>query len=74
MRIKLHGGPMHDKVMEVPEGTDHIHVMGIDTESMKKLYRSEDPGSLEDAVITKECVYSQVRGRPGDFEWEGFIQ
>lgn len=68
--IALHGGPMHGKAVAVPVGQDHIHIRGLD-ERVPDIF---DPNpELPAQVPTREGTYSQVSGRPNDFEWDGWV-
>lgn len=61
MQIRLHGGPAHNESLAIPDGYDHFHITVMERDREAGTYR------------TREGVYSQVRDRPGDFEWDGFI-
>lgn len=57
--IHLNGGPWHDRVVVIEDNRDHLHL----------LMNQEQKNGL---IAVREGTYSQVQGRPGEFEWDGW--
>lgn len=69
--VMLHGGPLHGKEMAVPAGWTCIAVETFVPPAED--YFNEQPSTPADHTITtKTGHYSQVAGRPDDFEWDGW--
>jgi hypothetical protein len=70
MRVLLHGGPWHGRVVAVQEGRDHIHI--IEPVAIIGDFTETDDRDEPIHVETREGMYSQVAMSPGDFEWDGW--
>lgn len=68
-KIHLNGGPWHDGTISVPDGKDHFHV--VQPLEWPSNFTEVALGDFS-KVPTRMGMYSQVRGRPGEFEWDGW--
>jgi hypothetical protein len=67
--IKLHGGPMHGKKIELPDDQDHFHIAGPADVPDDFVLSAAD---MTAQVPYKEGMYSKVIGHADDFEWDGW--
>lgn len=65
--VRLHGGPLHGKIMAVPEGVKYIDVQGVKEEPV-----NFDGSAVPQVVPTRTGQYSRVIGKPEDYEWDGW--
>lgn len=70
-RVYLHGGPWHGRVIMVPEDHDHFHI--IEPVEDQVTFSEEEQIILIENVKIREGTYSQVRGEPRAFEWDGWV-
>lgn len=68
--VKLHGGPMHGKKMELPDDQQHFHIAG--PAPMPADFDKDGELDMSQPVPYKEGMYSRVTGSPDDFEWDGW--
>lgn len=62
--IHLNGGPWHDQVVSIPHDRDHFHI----------IKPSQEEGiQPKNNIGIREGTYSQVGGRPGEYEWDGWV-
>lgn len=66
--IHLNGGPWHGQVVAIPDDRDHFHII-MPVLSPPEFQQAENPSGIE----TREGTYSQVRGLPGEYEWDGWV-
>jgi hypothetical protein len=69
--VKLHGGPMHGKKIELENGQDHFHV-AEPVQLPEDFYAGGGPDPAITEVPFREGMYSQVAGCPEDYEWDGW--
>lgn len=75
-RIHIHGGPMHDQTLVVPDNLDHFHIKGMKpmdfSEALTQPTRYNELSLTP--VPTRTGTYSQVghKGYWNDFEWDGW--
>lgn len=68
--VHLNGGPWHDQVLEIPSGHDHFHIRQATTDQQPSFL--EVLTGILTSVPYREGTYSQVQGRPGEYEWDGW--
>jgi hypothetical protein len=74
--VKLYGGPMDGKTVGIPDGVDHIHVLGAEINRGGFVAGPTDIAAALEPITTKEGIYSQVSGynNEDNFEWDGWIK
>lgn len=73
--IHLNGGPLHDQHFVIPDDRDHIHIMEPAADAVQRAIqemKEDTPQSGFQRLPLREGMYSQVRGYPGEFEWDGW--
>lgn len=70
--VHLNGGPWHDRKVALEHNRDHFHIIESVEDAVARALKapSEDDGI--ETVQTREGMYSQVQGLPGEFEWDGW--
>ncbi len=74
--VHLNGGPWHGKTIAIEDGRDHVHILqpveDALREAITKEITAEEAQQGLQRVPIKEGMYSQVRGCPGEYEWDGW--
>lgn len=72
--IHLNGGPWHGRTVAVEDGHDHFHIIEPAEEMLGRAIAeaSQDSDETFAVIRTREGMYSQVQGRPGEYEWDGW--
>lgn len=70
--IHLNGGPWHDRIVVLEDGRNHFHIIQpVDEAVAAALVAPPEEGFQ--VVQTREGIYSQVQGTPGEYEWDGWV-
>ncbi|WNN96075.1 hypothetical protein SEA_SCHIMMELS22_44 [Microbacterium phage Schimmels22] len=71
--VHCNGGPWHDRRVAVENGRDHFHIIEPVADVVaREMTKEHDADEGLQVVHTREGMYSQVRGVPGEFEWDGW--
>lgn len=70
--VHLNGGPWHGRATSVPEGRDHFHIIEPVDDAVERAIKASTPEEGFQTLPVREGMYSQVQGRPGEFEWDGW--